>query len=51
MYSRKIRSQFQFRLIVSGGTLMAIITTLKSIMVGTGGAGNLYENMQGHVKR
>ena len=30
---------------------MGIMTTLNSIMVGTGGAGNLYENMQGHVER
>lgn len=28
---------------------MTIITTVKSIMVGTGDTGNLYKNMQGHM--
>lgn len=49
MYSQKIKSGYRFRFIVSGGTFMTIITTVKSIMVGTGSSGNLYKNMQEHV--
>ena len=49
MYSQKIKSGYQFRFIASGGTIMTIITTVKSIMVGTGSSGNLYNNMQEHV--
>lgn len=49
MYSQKVKSGWQFRFIISGGTIMTIITTVKSIMVGTGDTGNLYKNMQGHM--
>lgn len=49
MYSQKLKGQFQFRFIVSGGTIMTIIATVKSIMVGTGSSGNLYKIMQEHV--
>lgn len=30
---------------------MTIITTVKSIMVGTGSSGNLYKDMQEHVRK
>ena len=30
---------------------MTIITTVKSIMVGTGSSGDLYKNMQEHVEK
>ncbi len=30
---------------------MTIITTVKSIMVGTGSSGNLYKSMQEHVRK
>ncbi len=30
---------------------MTIITTVKSIMVGTGSSGNLYKSMQEHRKK
>ena len=36
MYSQQLKSRFQWRFIISGGTLMTIITTVKSIMVGDG---------------
>ena len=49
MYSQKLKGQFQFRFIVSGGTIMTIIATVKSIMVGTGSSGNLYKIVQEHV--
>lgn len=50
MYSRKIKSGWQYRFIISGGTIMAIIETVKGIMVGTGVSGNLYKSMQGQTK-
>nr|DAF49887.1 MAG TPA: hypothetical protein [Myoviridae sp. ctHMa1] len=40
MYSKQLKSRFQWRFIISGGTLMTIITTVKSIMVGDGIYGN-----------
>ena len=40
MYSQQLKSRFQWRFIISGGTLMTIITTVKSIMVGDGISGN-----------
>lgn len=49
MYSQKFKSGWQFRFIISGGTIMTIITTVKSIMVGTGDSGNLYKSMQEYV--
>ena len=30
---------------------MTIITTVKSIMAGTGSSGNLYKSMQEHVRK
>ncbi|EOS47752.1 hypothetical protein C810_00838 [Lachnospiraceae bacterium A2] len=30
---------------------MTIITTVKSIMVGTGSSGNLYKSMQEHMRK
>ena len=51
MYSQKVKSGWQFRFIISGGTIMTIITTVKSIMVGTGSSGNLYKSMREHVER
>ena len=39
MYSLKITDGFSIRFIVSGGVVMTIIKSLKSIKVGTGGRG------------
>lgn len=51
MYSHKIKSGWQFRFIISGGTIMTIITTVKGIMVGTGVSGNLYKSMQEQTEK
>lgn len=50
MYSRKIKGGWKLRFIISGGTIMTIITTVKGIMVGTGNSGSLYKSMQGQTE-
>lgn len=40
MYSHKMKSELDFRFIISGGTIMTIIENVKGIMVGTGISGN-----------
>ena len=41
IYSQKIKGNFQLKFALSGGTIMAMIVNVKSIMVGNRDFGNL----------
>ena len=46
MYSQKIKSEFQVKFMISGGTIMTIIANLKGIMVGNREFGNFATYIQ-----